>query len=281
MNGFGQHSLNQAPDGVNPLAIVMSDIGDRRRKWALGTLLTTRIEPNLRGCQPYISHRLVVIGFIRLHMTPFRAIKAAGFAHPHITLRAWSQEALAWLPICGHQERHSAPIEITFLTRHTSPLCLMLVSLRPWTPVMVTDNHGKAVNDLDRFSMELPPGASSAINEPHETSRAPMEPTVHTTAAAQVWHLPRPAQAGTRRFDIAATEPHGHHARRDDFGIAHLRWRVFGLADRVQDSCTQAVDGQDLVVHGGASSFRSEGGRLHSPWRMSPMDVKRSQLGLT
>jgi hypothetical protein len=160
MNGFGQHALDQAPDGFNPLAIVMSDIGDRRRKWALGTLLTNGIEPNLRGCQPYISHRTVVIGFIRLHMTPFRAIQAAGFAHPHITLRAWSQEALAWLPIFGHQERHFAPIEITFLPRHTSPLCLMLVSLRPWTPVMVTDNNGKAVNDLDRFSMERPPGAS-------------------------------------------------------------------------------------------------------------------------
>jgi hypothetical protein len=31
----------------------------------------------------------------------------------------------------------------------------------------------------------------------------------------------------------------------------------------------------------GASSFRREVGRFPSPWRMSPMDVKRAQLGLT
>ena len=78
-----------------------------------------------------------------------------------------------------------------------------------------------------------------------------MEPPVQTTAAEPVWHLPRHAQEGTRRFKIAAKAPHGHHARRDDFGIAHLLLRVFGMAERVQDICTQAIHGQDRVVHGG------------------------------
>ena len=106
-----------------------------------------------------------------------------------------------------------------------------------------------------------------------------MGPTVHTTAAEQVWHIPRRAQEGTRGFKVATKEPHGHQAHRDDFGIAQLLLRVFGMADRVQDIGTQAIHGQDCVVHG-ASSFRREGGYLHSPWRMSPMDVNRSQLGV-
>ena len=75
-----------------------------------------------------------------------------------------------------------------------------------------------------------------------------MEPPVQTTAAEPVWHLLRPAQEGTRGFKIAAKEQHGHQARRDDFSIAHLLLRVFGMAYRVQDICTQAINRQDLVV---------------------------------
>jgi hypothetical protein len=72
-----------------------------------------------------------------------------------------------------------------------------------------------------------------------------MEPTVQTAAAEHVWHIPRHTQEGTRRFKIAAKEQHGYQARRDDFGIAHLLLRVFGMADRVQDICTQAIHGQN------------------------------------
>jgi hypothetical protein len=58
-----------------------------------------------------------------------------------------------------------------------------------------------------------------------------MEPTVQTTAAEHVWHIPRRAQEGTGRFTIAPKEPHGHQARCHDFGIAHLLLRIFGMAD--------------------------------------------------
>jgi hypothetical protein len=95
---------------------------------------------------------------------------------------------------------------------------------------MVTDNHGNAINDRDRFSVERLPGVSSEIKQQQEKIRETVEPTVHTTAAEPVWHIPRRAQEGTRRFNIAANEPHGHQARRDDFGITHLLLRVFGMA---------------------------------------------------
>ena len=176
-------------------------------------------------------------------MTPFRDITSEGFEHTHITLRAWSQETRDWLPIFGDQEIHFEPIQIAFLTRNTSSIFLVLVSLRPWNPIIVTDNHWKALNDIDRFSMELLPGVSSEIKPHHEQIRETMEPTVHTTAAEHVGQIPRRAQEGTRGLKVAAKEEHGHQARRDDFGIAHLLWRVFGMADRVQDICTHAIHG--------------------------------------
>jgi hypothetical protein len=90
-----------------------------------------------------------------------------------------------------------------------------------------------------------------------------MEPPVQTAAADPVWHLPRHAQEGTRGFNIAAKAPQGHQARRDAFGIAPLLVRVFDMADGVQDIRTQAIHGQDLVVHGGP---RLAGGK----WVASP-----------
>jgi hypothetical protein len=108
---------------------------------------------------------------------------------------------------------------------------------------MVTDSNGKAVNDIDRFCIELLPGASSEIKQHQEQSREPMEPTVQTAAAEQVWHVSRHAQEGACRFKVAAKAQPGHQARRDDFGIAHLLLRVFGMADRIQEICTQAIHG--------------------------------------
>jgi hypothetical protein len=251
MNCFGQHSLNQAADGFNPVAIVMLYIGDIGRKYSLGMLFTNRLELNTRCCQQHVFYSIVVIGVIRIHMTPFQDIKSEGFEHTYITRRAWSQEALDWLPIFGHQEMHFTPINIAFLTGHTSSIFLMLISLRPWNPIIVTDNDWKAINDIDRCSVELLPGASSEVNQYQEQIRETMEPTVQTTAAEPMWQIPRHAQEGTRGFTVAAKAPHGHQARRDDFGIAHLLVRIFRMAERLQDIRTQAINGQDLVVHGG------------------------------
>ncbi len=82
-------------------------------------------------------------------MTPFRYIKSEGFEHTYITIRAWSQETLDWLPIFGHQEMHFEPIKIAFLTRNLAAIFLVLVSLGPWNPIIVTDHDWKAVNDIN------------------------------------------------------------------------------------------------------------------------------------
>ena len=103
----------------------------------------------MRGFQQHIFHHIVMISFIRLYVAPFRDITSEGFEHTHITLCTWSQETLDWLAIFGHQERHVAPLTIALLTRHTSSIFLVLGSLRPWNPVMVTDNDGKAIKDVD------------------------------------------------------------------------------------------------------------------------------------
>jgi hypothetical protein len=81
----------------------------------------------VRGFPQHIFHRLVIIGFIRIHMTPFRYVKSEGFEHTPITLRAWSQETLDWLPIFGHQEMPFEPVKIAFFTRNTSSIFLVLV----------------------------------------------------------------------------------------------------------------------------------------------------------
>ncbi len=86
MNRFGQHSLNQAANRFNPFAIVVLYISDRGRECSRGILLTNRGEVNVRCFQQYIFHQIIMIGFIRLHMTLFRDIKSAGFEHTHITL---------------------------------------------------------------------------------------------------------------------------------------------------------------------------------------------------
>jgi hypothetical protein len=52
------------------------------------------------------------------------------------------------------------------------------------------------------------------------------------------------------------------------------------MAEGVQDIGTQTINGDDLVIHGNLV-FQREVGYLPSPWRKSPMDVKRSQLGVS
>jgi hypothetical protein len=160
MNRFGQHSLNQAAHGFNPFAIVMLYVCDIGRECSRGVLFTDRVELNVRGFPQYIFHNIVVISFICLYMTPFRDIKSEGVEHTHITIRSRGQEALDGLSILSHQEMHFEPINIALLTRHTSSICLLLGSLRPWNPVIITDNDGQAINDIDRFSVELLPSVS-------------------------------------------------------------------------------------------------------------------------
>jgi hypothetical protein len=144
-----------------------------------------------------------------------------------------------------------APRELAWLTRHASTLVLMPRSLRSCTPIIVTDSAGKPVKASDRCGIAWLPRASEAITSHPEQIREPMAPAVHTTAAEQVGHIPRPAHKGPRRFKMAAQAPHGAHARRHDFGIAHLLVRGFGMAARVQAICPQAIPGQDRVVPGG------------------------------
>src|SRR5687768_7143582 len=107
-----------------------------------------------------------------------------------------------------------------------------------------------------------------------------MQSAVQTTAAEHVWNILGCAQQRTRGFKVAAKEEHGHQARRDDFRVPHPLLRIFDMADGVQDVGTQTIHGYDLVIHG-SLVLQGEVGRFPSPWRMSPMAVKRAQLGLT
>jgi len=149
MNRVGPCSLQQAADGFNPVAIVMLYLRHIGRKCSRGILLTNRVELNVRCFQQHIFHRLIVIGFIRLHLTAFRSIKSEGVERPHLTVRAGSQETLDWLPIFGHQERHFASIKIAVLARNLAAIFLVLVSLGPWNPIMVIDHDWKAVHDIN------------------------------------------------------------------------------------------------------------------------------------
>src|SRR5919108_1416575 len=106
-----------------------------------------------------------------------------------------------------------------------------------------------------------------------------MQAAVQTTPTQHVWHIARGAQQRTRHCKVAAQEPQGYKARRDDFRITHPLLRLLDMAEGVQDIGTQTIDGYDLVIHGNLV-FQREVGRFPSPWRKSPMDVNRSQLGL-
>ena len=84
MNGFGQHSLNQATDGFNPFAIVMLYIGEIRRKWSLGVLLTKKISGP--AADPHTETQYVVTeyGAVNLHgkSTAERTMALISIAHP-------------------------------------------------------------------------------------------------------------------------------------------------------------------------------------------------------
>jgi hypothetical protein len=105
----------------------MVDIGARGRQWSRGGRLTERSELKGGGFQQHICHRIGMIGFLCLQGAPFRDIKSAGFEHAPIPRRAWRQETLDWLPLCGHQERHVEPPNIALLPRKTSAISLGLV----------------------------------------------------------------------------------------------------------------------------------------------------------
>src|SRR5262245_5946877 len=107
-----------------------------------------------------------------------------------------------------------------------------------------------------------------------------MPSAVQTTPTQHAWPIARWAQQRTCGFKVAAQELQGYQTRRDDFRIAPPLLRVLDMAEGVQDVGTQTRHGYDLVIHGNRI-FPGEVGRLPPPWRQSPMDVKRSQLGLT
>ena len=52
------------------------------------------------------------------------------------------------------------------------------------------------------------------------------------------------------------------------------------MAEGVQEVGAQTIHGDELVIHGNPVCQR-EVGRFPSPCRKSPMDVHRSQLGLS
>jgi hypothetical protein len=106
-----------------------------------------------------------------------------------------------------------------------------------------------------------------------------MQSAVQTTTTQQAWPIARCAQQRTRGFKVAAQEQHGYQARCDDFRITHPLLRILDMAEGVQNIGTQTINGYDLVIHGNLVLPR-EVGCLPSPWRKSPMDVNRSQLGL-
>ena len=89
--------------------------------------MTNRIELNVRCFQQHIFHRIVVIGFIRINMTPFREIKLKGLEYTHITVRPWHQVAFDRLTVFGDQEMDFEPRKLAFLAGNVSPIGFMLV----------------------------------------------------------------------------------------------------------------------------------------------------------
>src|SRR5215472_7097364 len=77
-----------------------------------------------------------------------------------------------------------------------------------------------------------------------------MSSPVQATPAEHVWHIPRCAPQGPRRFKVAPKESHGHEGGRDDFRIAPFLLRLFRMAERLQEVGTQTIDGEDCLVHG-------------------------------
>ena len=70
---------------------------------------------------------IVVIGFLRINMTPFREITLKGLEYSHITVRPWRQVAFDRLTVFGGQEMEFESINIAFFAGTVSPLRLMLV----------------------------------------------------------------------------------------------------------------------------------------------------------
>jgi hypothetical protein len=52
-------------------------------------------------------------------------------------------------------------------------------------------------------------------------------------------------------FEVSSKEDHGHQRRGHDFGISHFVLAVLRMVERGQEVGTQAINCQDLVVHGG------------------------------
>jgi hypothetical protein len=212
----------------------------------------------VRGVRPHVCHRLRVIGLLRMPVAPCRDVPSAGVERTPLTRRAWRQEARDGLPVFGHQAMPVAPIERALLTRQTSARSLVPAELRLRNPLRGTDGGGNALKDRHGLGLKRLPGASQESTQPHEWIREPAEPTGRTPAAEQLGPRPRPAQ-GPRAAAVA--------------GLRHGRWRSRArLSSHTRPGACRPW---------GASSCRKEVGRFHSPWRMSPMAVYRSQPGLT
>jgi hypothetical protein len=82
---------------------------------------------NVHGFYQCIFQFIVVIGFIRLYLTPFREVNLKGLEYTHITVRPWWQIAFDRLTVFGDQEMDFEPITIALLAGNASPIGFMLV----------------------------------------------------------------------------------------------------------------------------------------------------------
>jgi hypothetical protein len=250
MNRLGHYALDHAAYGFDHFAIGVLHVGEIRRNGSFRMLLPNRTSLHVHGFFQGIFQFIVVIGFIRINLTPFWEIQLKGLEYTHITVRPWPQGACDRLTVFGDQEMDFEPINIALLAGNVSPIGFMLVYLSPWNPVMVTHSDGKAIKERDGCRMKMFPGLSSQVKQGQQEMVETMSPPVQATPAAQVWHRPRCAQQGPRRFKVAPKEAHGHEGCGDDFRIAHLLLRLFRMAERLSEVGTQTIDGEDLLVHG-------------------------------
>ena len=109
MNRFGQHSLDQAAHGFDHFAIVVLHIGEIWRNGSFRMLLPNRTSLHVHGFFQGIFQFIVVIGFIRINLTPFWEIQLKGLEYTHITVRPWHPVAFDRLTVFGDQEMDFEP----------------------------------------------------------------------------------------------------------------------------------------------------------------------------
>lgn len=154
-----------------------------------------------------------------------------------IRLSQWQQATLCFLENIFHCAGLATPPSFT------------PVAFGATDTIVIAGGDGKAIDNIDRVSIQRFPGLAQRRKQVQKQLRSPMQTTIQSTLREGFWNIAMIMQKTSSRFKVAPEVQHGNDCQCHYFCIAHLALPIFVMVKCLQKVVTQAINCYNLVVH--------------------------------